>query len=210
MILFPFSVCCRIDKLRNNFGFILSSKRKPYSVIEKAIGLKASTGEAHHLTLETLRKLPDSLYNPVMVLDSDTKNSLEIYTLLADENNHPVMIALRLDEKEMRSGKKNTEYTVNSIRSIYGKENHNTAISRLQKGYGRYINMKLAALYETAFGVQFPGASSIKNSSKYIIIDESPDVKSENEKNQEKSGIFTSPGENVRFSIRQEPPPQKI
>ncbi len=47
------------------------------------------------------------------------------------------------------------------------------------------MNMKIAAFYETAFGFQFPGASSIKNSSEYTIVNESPDVKSENEKNQE-------------------------
>ncbi|MBQ9788865.1 MAG: hypothetical protein IJW31_04640 [Lentisphaeria bacterium] len=112
-----------------------------------------------------------------MILDSDTENSIEIYTLLADKNNHPVIIALRIDQKEQRPGRQNSEYVVNSIRSIYGKENHNTAINKLKTGYGRYINMKLAALYETAFGVQFPGASSIKNSSNNIIIDESTNVK---------------------------------
>ena len=127
-----------------------------------------------------------------MILDSDTENSIEIYTLLADKNNHPVIIALRIDQKEQRPGRRNSEYVVNSIRSIYGKENHNTAINKLKTGYGRYINMKLAAFYETAFGVQFPGASSIKNSSNNIRIDESANVKPIFEKNQEK----------MRFSLK--------
>ena len=178
------SILLKLDLSDKGFKIYNRKITIPYSVIEKAIGLKDSTTtkEGHDLDIETLKELPDSLYNPVMVLDSDTENSIEIYTLLADKKNHPVMIALRIDQKEQRPGRRNSEYVVNSIRSIYGKENHNTAINKLKNGYGRYVNMKLAALYETAFGVQFPGASSIKNSSKYTIID-NPAKSSKNQKN---------------------------
>jgi len=164
----------------------------PYSVIEKAIGEKpsTSTGEGHNLDLDTLENLPDSIYAPVMVLDSNTENCLEIYTQLFDLNGKPVMVALALENKENIPGKRPREYVVNSIRSVYGKDNVNTIINRLRSGHGRYVNIKLADIWSRAAGVQFPGAGEINTCSAHIIIDSGDNASPESGKN-----------EKIRFSL---------
>ena len=161
----------------------------PYSVIEKAIGeiASTSTGERHCISIETLKQIPDALYNPVMILDSNTENSLEIYVELTDRNNKPVMIALHLDQKMGREGKSKLEYLVHSIRSIYGKDNIRTPINRLLEGHGRYVNLKKGKSWFAAFGVQSPGASEIQLHSPYTIIVDSTEVKPDSEKNTEKN-----------------------
>ena len=168
----------------------------PYSVIEKAIGERASTstGERHCIPVETLKQLPDALYNPIMILDSNTENSLEIYVELKDRNNKPVMIALHLDQKIKPEGKRKSEYLVHSIRSIYGKDNIRTPINRLLGGHGRYIDLKKGKSWFAAFGVQSPGAHEIQLHSPFTIIADSAEVKSDSEKNTEKNPDSVVPG----------------
>ena len=160
----------------------------PYSVIEKAIGeqVSTSTGEGHLLDLEELKNLPELLNNPIMILDSDKDNSLEVYVELTDKNNKPVMIALRVDEKIEREGRRKSEYVVNSIRSVFGKDNENTPINRLRAGHGRYVNLQKATSWFTAFGVQFPVASEIQLVSPYTIIDLSQNTTPADEKSAKK------------------------
>lgn len=152
----------------------------PYSVIEKAIGERASTstGDRHCISLETLKQLPEALYNPVMILDSNTENSLEIFVELTDRNNKPVMIALHLDQKIEPEGKRRQDYLVHSIRSVYGKDNIKTPINRLLEGHGRYVDLKKIKSWFAAFGVQSPGAHEIQLHSPYTIIVDSTEVKS--------------------------------
>ena len=167
----------------------------PYSVIEKAIGERASTTtkEGHALRLEDLELLPDSLYQPVMVLESDKEGCVEIYTEIFDANNDPVLVALALDYGEMiQSKNKEYEIRVNSIRSIYGKEHHNTPVNRLKDGNGLYVDMKKADSWCRAAGVQFPGAGDIRISNPNITL-VNENFKPQNE-NSSRFSIFGEEG----------------
>ena len=159
-----------------------------YSAVRKGLGQQVSTsnGEAHCLRPEDFKKLPDAIYHPVMILDSNTDKSLEIITDLFDQNGKPVLLALRLDVEE-------EHHKVNSIRSVYGKDNVNTLINKLRDGRGRYVDMKRAANWSQSIGVQFPEEVLLKSRSPYIIIE-----------NGEKSSVGATKSEkNLRFSIEQ-------
>ena len=159
-----------------------------YSAVRKGLGQQVSTsnGEAHCLRPEDFKKLPDAIYHPVMILDSNTDKSLEIITDLFDQNGKPVLLALRLDVEE-------EHHKVNSIRSVYGKDNVNTLINKLRDGRGRYVDMKRAADWSQSIGVQFPEEVLLKSRSPYIIIE-----------NGEKSSVDATKSEkNLRFSIEQ-------
>ena len=173
----------------------------PPHVIKKATGeLKStSTGESHHISIEELEKLPDSIYHPVMILDSNTENSLEVITQMFDENKKPVLVAIRLDVKE-------GHHHVHSIRSAYGKDNVNTLINKLKNGHGRYVNTKLAANWSLSVGVQFPGEVLLKSRCPHIIIEKSDNSSAESQK----TGKFQeNDGGTIKFSIRREEPPKK-
>ena len=150
----------------------------PPHVIKKATGELASTstGEAHHISIEELEKLPDSIYHPVMILDSNTENSLEVITMMFDENKKPVLTAIRLDVKE-------GHHHVHSIRSAYGKDNVNSLINKLKSGHGRYVNTKLAANWSLSVGGQFPGEVLLKSRCPHIIIENPDNSSAENQKN---------------------------
>lgn len=159
-----------------------------YSAVRKGLGQQASTssGEAHCLHPEDFKKLPDAIYHPVMILDSNTDKSLEIITDLFDQNGKPVLLALRLDVEE-------EHHKVNSIRSVYGKDNVNTLINKLLDGRGRYVDMERAANWSQSIRVQFPEEVLLKSRSPYIIIE-----------NGEKSSVDDTKSEkNLRFSIEQ-------
>jgi len=179
------NILLRLDLSDKNMKVFDRKITMPYGVIDKAIGVKESTANKnyHALDLETLKQLPENIYNPVMVLDSNTENSLEIYTQLFDRNGNPVLVALQLDAKESIPGKRANEYVVNSIRSVYGKENANTPVNRLLSGHGRYIHLKRFESWSRAAGVQFPGAGAI-NSLPHTIIEGSENAS----ENSEKSG----------------------
>lgn len=159
-----------------------------YSAVRKGLGkqVSSSNGEAHWLRPEDFKKLPDAIYHPVMILDSNTDKSLEIITDLFDQNGKPVLLALRLDVEE-------EHHKVNSIRSVYGKDNVNTLINKLRDGRGRYVDMKRAADWSQSIGVQFPEEVLLKSRSPYIII----------ENGEKSSGFDTKNEKNLRFSIEQ-------
>ena len=58
------------------------------SVIDKATGKVPSnySKDRHNVSLDELRKLPESLHRPIMVLRGSWPNSLEILTILKDKN----------------------------------------------------------------------------------------------------------------------------
>jgi len=107
-----------------------------------------------------------------MVLESNSGDALEIYVDLYDQNNKPILVVLRLDVESSISGRNGEPYVVNSIRSIYGKDNVNTPINKIDQGYGRYVHLKRLEAWVRATGASTPSAGALKTS-EYTIIDKS-------------------------------------
>ncbi|MBO5695231.1 MAG: hypothetical protein J6S98_07495, partial [Lentisphaeria bacterium] len=89
-------------------------------------------------------------------------------------------------EEVIQSKNKEYEIRVNSIRSIYGKEHHNTPVNRLKDGKGLYVDMEKADSWRRAAGVQFPGAGDIRISNPNITL-VNENFKPQNEKSSRNS-----------------------
>lgn len=74
---------------------------------------------AHNLPLEILKDLPNQLKNPLAIMNGNGGNKLILTEHIVEGN--PVIVAIELD----RQGSGNT--TVNSVRSVYGKEKEKIA-----------------------------------------------------------------------------------
>jgi len=137
------------------------------SVLDKATGKKPSNynGDRHNVSLEELRKLPESLHWPIMVLRGAWPNSLEILTMLKDDNGRSVMVALQLNEQDKH-------HTINRIATVFGKDRVNYFLNKLANGYGLYVNKKRANDWSQSAQVQSLGEVLLKADSFNTIIDE--------------------------------------
>lgn len=86
-------------------------------VMTPAVLDKATVGK-HAVSLSELAKLPMALHEPVCVAQSDTRDSVEMITVLK-EGEHNILVAVNLDTRSHRS----RAIKVNRITSLYGKEN---------------------------------------------------------------------------------------
>nr|MDD2997522.1 LPD5 domain-containing protein [Candidatus Riflebacteria bacterium] len=157
---------------------------KPITIHPNVI-YKAITGK-HDLDIDRLWKLPSAIENPIMVFDSKTQpNSLVVVTEIRDKKNKTVIVAIHLTTTE-------SWHKVNAIASVYGKNDEKVFLDWLQKGYGRYINMKKASEWARPLGLQLPVGNSIREASKKIVIDPGNDVKGEDNQEPDNSNAFYS------------------
>lgn len=114
----------------------------------------------HGLGVELIKKLPELISDPVMIMDSispdaKAKNSIVIVTQMLDKENRPVIGAIRL------AGRGNDlngfEISANIMTSAYGKDNFQSFIERnIEQGSVLYVDKaKSQVLFETP-GIQFP------------------------------------------------------
>lgn len=83
--------------------------------------LQGKTG--HGITKEQLFQALKSLKNPIMVLQGTRENTLVAVTNLKDKKDREILVAIELNRRE------NFE-EVNSITSVYGRENFNDFLCR--------------------------------------------------------------------------------
>ena len=147
------------------------------SVIDKATGKIPSnySKDRHNVSLDELRKLPESLHRPIMVLRGSWPNSLEILTILKDKNNRSVLAALQLNETDKY-------HTINRIATVFGKDKANYFLNKLAAGQGLYVNKKRALNWSLSAQVQSLRDVLLKVGSSNIIIDET-DSASESQEN---------------------------
>ena len=117
----------------------------------------------HGLGVELIKKLPELISDPVMIMDSispdaKAKNSIVIVTQMLDKENRPVIGAIRL------AGRGNDlngfEISANIMTSAYGKDNFQSFIERnIEQGSVLYVDKaKSQVLFETP-GSNFPTTS---------------------------------------------------
>ena len=108
-------------------------------------------GKKHDVALESIRKLPKNIADPVMVLKSDTvPNAFVILTEMDDLNGRPIVAALHLNKKKNR-------LDVNRITSIYGRNRIKYFLEeQAAKGNIRYINKIKSQNWSTSRGLKLP------------------------------------------------------
>lgn len=112
--------------------------------------IKKVTEKVHKINFEDIRKIPDELNNPLMILRGTQQNSFVILTEL-QEKERPVVVALYINEQVGRYAQK-----VNRIASIYGRDNFREYVERqLKENKIIYMDEKRSGWF-TRSGLQLP------------------------------------------------------
>lgn len=90
------------------------------SVIQNCLNdenvIKHGHSSGHNIPLDTLKKLPESLRNPIMICNGSRENSVILITSLKNNEDKNIFVPIAIDV----NGNKGT---INKILSAYGKDN---------------------------------------------------------------------------------------
>lgn len=138
--------------------------------------------DGDHLGKELLKKVPDSLKNPVAIIDSESIPGRLVAIVEVSGNNRSVIAAVEIDGSGMIHGIK---IDSNAITSAHSRSNAITkllanAVKSEAAGTGGiyYWNKKKATTLARIHGVQFPGTATIVDGSVRSIHDPKSKVKS--------------------------------
>lgn len=81
-----------------------------------------NTDKLHELPIETIKKIPEAIANPLNILQSSTdENSVVIITDLADANERPIIASIEVNYDGQIG---NIDFLSNRLTSAYGKNNY--------------------------------------------------------------------------------------
>ena len=109
------------------------------------------TGGKHDIDLSEIKRLPQSIAEPIMLFKSaTTPNAYVILTELSDKNGNSVVAALHLNRMQNR-------VNVNRIASVYGKENiENFVRKQAEAGNLIFADKNKSQQWSTSRGLQLP------------------------------------------------------
>lgn len=125
----------------------------PQSVVSKALREEATypnDKKGHALTMEHVKRIPESLADPIMVFKSRTRDdSYVFFTEQKDESNRSIIIPVAVDKRYGR-------LVINEITSIYGKDNEAHFVkTNIEQGNLVYADKKRSLDWERECQVQF-------------------------------------------------------
>ena len=109
------------------------------------------TGSKHDIDLSEIKRLPQSIAEPIMIFKSaTTPNAYVILTEISDKNGNSVVAALHLNRMQYR-------INVNRIASVYGKENvENFVRKQTEAGNLIFADKNKSQQWSTIRGLQLP------------------------------------------------------
>lgn len=121
----------------------------------------------HGLDVDIIKRLPELLSDPVMIMDSLTRDdSIVVVTETVDRENHPVIGAVMFNGVGRENGR---IISANILTSTYGKDNFENFINRtVEAGKLLYWNKEKSQSLTVNPGIQFPDVISTFDSD--III----------------------------------------
>ena len=126
---------------------------------EKIIGLESG----HHIPIDIIKKLPTAMGQPYLVIEGSSDNTLVEIIELKDDLNKEILVAIRIDAKEVYMD-------VTRVTSAYGKNRINNYLSNKNRKILDIYNEKKTNLWLVNRGLQlskFPSTNDL--SYKYII-----------------------------------------
>ena len=102
----------------------------------------------HNIPVETIKKLPDQIRNPILILQGHYPNTVVAVTELKNNDNNRIIVPIALDLKSV-------DNIVNKVSSIYGKDNINKYLSHHQDQILAYNKEKTDRLHKD-IGLQLP------------------------------------------------------
>ncbi len=109
----------------------------------------------HGLDADIIKKLPELIADPVMVMDSLTRDdSVVVLTATVDSNNRPIIGAIKFDGI---GNLNNIEISANILTSVYGRNNFNDFVQRnIDAGTVLYWDKEKSKELIKTPGIQFP------------------------------------------------------
>lgn len=152
----------------------------------KSITGKGDRGNQHTLSITTVKNLPQYLADPVMIMDSLTRDdSVVILVEERDQNGNPVVCAVKLDGKGRWE---NIDISANVLTSAYGKDNFQSFIDRnAENDTVFYWNEKKTRALFNSPGLQLPNEIE-RLASNTIIRKAKAFVNTSSKKSSESSG----------------------
>lgn len=141
--------------------------------LRKAIQPKNLNEHTHGLDVEQMKKLPSDIANPVMILDSTSRNDSIIMVLQqVDKENCPIVVSV----KPNGNGKYNLDVVdSNFITSVYGRENFASFVERnVELDNILYCNKEKSQELFRVLRLQFP--QGVNNLDSDIIIHQSRNI----------------------------------
>ena len=130
---------------------------------QKALIKIISSGAGHHIPIKVLIKIPKALEKPLLIIEGNSKNTLIEIIKLKDDSNREILVAIRLDAKEVYMN-------VSRVTSIYGKKGLTNFITNQNHKIIDVYNEKKTSRWLVNRGRQLSKFPSTNNLSyKYII-----------------------------------------
>lgn len=122
---------------------------------KSAVGVEGVKGNVHHLSKETLKKLPELLENPAIVMESTKEGSIVMFVNAVDEDNNPVLCAVKVDGDGYYN---DVIIDANVVTSIYGKDTNPVGFISKAVDDGRllYWDKKMSQTLLSIPGLQLP------------------------------------------------------
>ena len=137
------------------------------SHLKKIVAPEEKEKNNHGLDIETVKKLPELISDPVIIADSLTReDSIVVVSKATDSLNRPIVASIKLKGGGKIDGK---QIEANVMTSAYGRDGFQSFINRVaENGAVIYWNKKMSQALSVSLGVQFPNAITNLNSD--III----------------------------------------
>jgi hypothetical protein len=132
-------------------------------VIPPSVASKATTGK-HAITWEEMAKLPGELRDPIMVFKSKSEPDSIVVMTEMREGRKTVVVAVELNRREQ-------QHEVNSIRSLYGKENDGIFTQWIKDKMLLYRNTKKSLAWFRSRGLQLPKEGTTQGSGNKILTE---------------------------------------
>jgi hypothetical protein len=133
--------------------------------ISRDVVRKATNGVKHYVALETIKRLPELLANPIMVFDSATQAGRQVAVIDAVDARHaPILVALHFQAREKR-------HVVNRIASVYGKDEASVLVSWAEQGLLRYRQTQKSLEWFQSRGLQLPKEGTAQGSRRSLLTE---------------------------------------
>lgn len=152
----------------------------------------------HGLSVRTVKRLPELLSDPVMILDSMTRDdSVVVLTEVKDKENRPIIAAVKVDGIGRLENK---IVSAHILTSTYGRNNFNDFMERnVESGTVLYWNKEKTQSLSVNPGIQFPDVMSTIESDTIIrkakaFVNSFGEKTSKNLENHEKNEVLRAKG----------------
>jgi len=108
---------------------------------------------SHPFDLADVKGLPDAIQKPIMVFDSQTRADSKVILTELKSNGINFVVAMKMNHKK---GANKGVIEINSIRSLYPKDQINDIFKWAENGLLRYVDKEKASAFLSQGRSQFP------------------------------------------------------